>query len=261
MQSLNNLVRIININTNKIYMTGDSTHRDGSCISLNRHLMEIQKQTSGNETWTLECWGPLQCIIEIRERAGFSEFNLIPDDFTGASMRLTDGMISPRTLFLPLTTHDTVSYTFLPLSIGRIAAFFMTSILSGCGFFVAKPVDNKVNCNLIAIHANVFCRNVVNDDVDYHHRQAVAVLDRVHPMNDQCRYKLSARWAPSHHKPVISKSTLPEYHYENEVQYYEFPGGGVFLLYAYNFGGNIDEWTFCIISLKGVGQGNICIVV
>ena len=230
------------------------------CKSSILSLRENQHQTSGNFTWLLECWRPSHCIIKDQTSTNSRTFDLLPDDDRWLSVARNSlalvnlKSISARTLVLPYN-RDTVSYTFLPLFIGRSGAFFVTSMLSGCGFFIAKP-DNS-NCNVIVLHANVYCRDVVNDNIDYHHLQAMAVLERVHGMNDQCRYKLNIRWAPDHHKPVIDK-TFEEYHYEKEVQYYRMDR--LHFIYAYNFGGFKDKWMFCIKTV-GLSRVKTCLYI
>ena len=88
---------------------------------------------------------------------------------------------------------------------------------------------------------------MITDEVDYHHLQAMAVLERVNLMNDQCRYELSVRWAPDHHRPVINE-TIETFHYEKEVQFYrmDYPH----FLYAFNYGGCLDKWMFCIKTVR-----------
>ena len=216
-------------------------------------MRENQQQPSGDFTWNLECWRPLQCVIEDQTATLGNMFDLIPDHNRGenrfislvrSSMARVGFLpVSARTMVLPWS-RDMVTYTFLPLSIGGSAVFFVTSMLSGCGVFVAKP--DKPNCNLIVLHANVYCRNMVTDDVDYHHFQGKAVLEKVNSMNDQCQYRLSVRWAPSDHEPVIDQ-TLQGYHYEQQVQYYR--GNYYHFLYAFNYGGFLDKWMFCIKTI------------
>lgn len=256
-QTLDELRRAIdNIDTLNFALLGDNpSYPQDPRFCKSSILSMKEKQPSGNDTWKLECWRPSQCIIEDQTATTINAFTLLPDDLwrrfhrtarTFLNFLNLKTTISARTMVLPYN-RNTVTYTFLPLFIGRMAAFFVTSLLSGCGFFVAKP--DKI-CNLIVLHANVYDRDVERDGVDYNHLQALEVLKMVDPMNKQCWYRLSIRWAPYNHEPVINK-TLEVYQYGREVQYYN--NKNLHFLYAFNDGGLKDRWKFCIKTLSSEG--------
>ena len=229
------------------FLYGDVQAGSDYCRDSLGSLVHHQTRATGDVTWHLECWEPAHCIIEDRANQDISMIALVPDSNTINSYmsvvkRLRASRISGRTLLLPWN-RDVVTYAFLPLRIGATTMTFVTSVLSGCGFFVARP-DN-LNCNLVVFHANVYCRVVVEDNVDYHHQQAIAAIEEIHAMNSRCRYQIYRRWAPEHHQQVIA---VENYHYSDKIHYYSMRYHN--FLYSYNFGGFFDIWQFCI---RGIG--------
>ena len=64
------------VNADTFILRGDNFQNPGNCIACSLSMRENQQQTSGNFTWNLECWRPLQCIMKDQTIS----FDLIPDD-------------------------------------------------------------------------------------------------------------------------------------------------------------------------------------
>lgn len=159
---------------------GDTTTQSDGC----RRNADMYKHRKGHwyhdRIWTIDCWEPLECKMLDDYSQGYSFLKLIPESVHSANPDKV------RTVLLPLDEHETSSYTFLP-STTRDNIMFVTSMLSGCSVFVAKP--NSPTCNLITIHTNYRCKDP-STSVDFNHFQAMAVLEEIQQTNNQCRYQI-----------------------------------------------------------------------
>lgn len=231
-----------------LYIAGDSSSishsneriKNSCCIDSIRSLGHHQEQIVNNKTWKLQCWQPAHCRIKYSDQQGHLRIELLPDDNKpeGRTFNLFNRLfptVSVRTLLLPYE-RDTISYTFLPFDIKQSSMFFVTSLLSGCEVFVARP--NNSNCNLVVLHANKY-NQIQIDGTDYHYRQTIAALERLNGMNNLCQYIISKRWAPSDHESFIEE----RYNYSSQTHYYNIKKWN--FLFAFNYGNNAG-WQFCL---------------
>lgn len=242
--AVRNFLSVIH-NENVIMLSGDSPVHKGGCRASNQQNKNRKQRTHDGRMWILDCWEPFECkmIEEIRS------FRLLP---TTAS---STAPVQVRTVFLPLDQTETSAYTFLPL-ITEDNVLFVTSLLSGCSFFVAKPNPDQYHCNLIIIHTNYRCDERPRN-YDYNYHQAIASLEEVQSTNPRCRYQIERRWAENQWRSVIDAAG---YHYP--TQYYDFSSKGYYsFLYGHRLGITTSAWTICIKLLQNDVPTDICYAV
>ncbi|XP_045205306.2 uncharacterized protein LOC123557728 [Mercenaria mercenaria] len=219
-------------------LIGDTLLQTGGC----RRTISEDKHRKGrfynDRMWTLDCWEPAECTIA--EDGMF--FKLIP-----VSTR-TSLSVKARTVLLPLDEHETSSYTFLPM-VTRDNILFVTAMLTGCSFFVAKP--NNMNCNLVVIHTNYRCQDTSATGTDYNHLQAMAVLEEVQSTNPSCRYHIDRRWAVDYWRSAIEAAG---HDYRRKIYYYSIDNGADFLYGSYLSG----RWQFCIKIARPNAPSETC---
>ncbi|XP_045205302.2 uncharacterized protein LOC123557724 [Mercenaria mercenaria] len=235
--AVNNFVHDIR-EKKKFDLYGDNINHIGGCrrpAGQNRHR---QGRVYDDVIWILDCWDPLECTMIDTEEHQRDILKLIP--FSSSP----SGHVHVKTVLLPIDEHNTVSYTFLPDATHK-SIFFVTSLLTGCSVFVAKPENS--NCNLIVMHTNYFCGS--SPHTDYNNKQAMAVLELVRETNKHCQYSVQSirRWAADINRDTIVAQHYP---YANNIFFYSM--SYVNFIYGFKVGGASARWRFCI---KGLHNG------
>ncbi|XP_060605500.1 uncharacterized protein LOC132758000 isoform X3 [Ruditapes philippinarum] len=225
--------------TEYFFFAGDNiSHEDGCRKEMDKYLHQKGHFENGT-TWNLDCWETVECDIEEVEWKGTYTLRAVQKHSLLSFYRKL-----PKAILLPIDGHNRISYTFLPY-VPRTNSIFVTSMLSGCSVFVATAGNE--NCNIIVMHANRFCSRYEPDDDDDNHKQAMFVLERVNPLNEQCNYQIQRRWSSD------LKSSNIERHYQ--VVNYSSNFGN--FIYGYNLGCQ-HNWQFCVKELRPRSEPPIC---
>ncbi|XP_053400067.1 uncharacterized protein LOC123559157 [Mercenaria mercenaria] len=244
--AVNNFLQILR-RINTFDFLGDNVNHQG----CRRHIGQYVHRKGiymDDMTWVLDCWEPTECTLVEERGQHRNTLRLIQrSSFPLQSLLRTQ----VNTVLLPIDERNTISYTFLPY-VSQRGILFVTALLTGCSVFIATP-DN-INCNIIVMHANRFCRSNEPEDDDDNHKQATFVIQQVQSTNQQCRYQIQRRWSSDHKRANIERHN---YHYNDNIVYYRIMAGLNFV-YGYNLGGQGRRWQFCVKELQDSPRQEIC---
>ncbi|XP_045205303.2 uncharacterized protein LOC123557725 [Mercenaria mercenaria] len=242
--AVNNFAHVIS-EKRKFDLYGDNETYIGGCrrpALENRHRKGWEYD---NVIWVLDCWDPVECLMIETEEYQRDALKLLP--FSSSP----SGHVNVKTVMLPIDLLTTTSYTFLPDATQK-SIFFVTSLLTGCSVFVAKPENS--NCNIIVMHSNFLCSS--SRRTDYNHKQAMVALESIRKTNKYCTYTVQSirRWAADINRDIIVEAHYP---YANNIFFYSM--SYVNFLYGYKVGGVSARWRFCIKGLHNGEPAEHCI--
>lgn len=235
----NNFLRLLREEKNFVF-SGDNINNEYGCRKEMHEYLHQKGHFENGTTWTLDCWDPVECDMDEGIWKGIYEIRAYQKNSFYKKL--------PKAILLPIDGHNRISYTFLPY-VPRTNSIFVTSMLSGCSVFVATAGNDY--CNIIVMHANRFCSRYEPDDDDDNHKQAMFVLERVNPLNEQCNYQIQRRWSSEHKRDNIERHA---YHYP--VVYYTLHDFFNFI-YGYRIGCQ-HNWQFCVKELHPESEPPIC---
>lgn len=188
-------------------------------------------------------WGDVECSMDLGGSGGVGQsgdqlVHLLPPSQSIFSS-FKDAI---DVTLLPIDTFNSASFTFLPFATDNQGRFFITSVLTGCHFFLAQA--GNANCRTIAIHANYNCgssspRNLPRDYTEEH---AMAVINSVNRLDRNCNdYAIKMRFAP---ETSTSRHTYQVVHYSMDPTRVT---GNLFFGYVLKRG---QPWNFCIKPLS-----------
>ncbi|XP_053400070.1 uncharacterized protein LOC123559158 isoform X2 [Mercenaria mercenaria] len=242
-KTINYFLRILRRKKTFDFM-GDNKNHEGCRRMIGKYVHRKGFYVNDTTMVILDCWEPTECTL-IEERGERRDtLRLVPKSVMNFVF-----WTRVNTVLLPIDERNTISYTLLPY-VSQRSILFVTSLVSGCSVFVAT--SDNIDCSIIVMHANHFCRNFEDDDDN--HEQAMSVIAQVQITNQQCKYRIQRRWASDHKRPNIEKHN---YYYSDSIVYYRIMAG-INFVYGYILGGHGRKWQFCVKELQDSPRQEIC---